>query len=180
MQESIASGWASGCRRKLNGKKQLAAKTAGSGRGETIGRPTIATASGLPWRSNRYDRFPRRPPAFSSEYPPEVYGGLGTAVSEMTTALAGPVAFDLFLPAQGDYSRCPPTVSLKEVAISNGENNALLWLNYCKAAANMAAGSALDIDLLHCHDWITVPAGLKSRQVLNKPRVCNGHRDKLV
>src|SRR2546428_1797537 len=106
---------------------------------------------------------------FSSEYPPHVYGGLGKHVAEMTRALAGPVAFDLFVPAQGDYSTCPTTISLKEVAVTDGENNALLWLNYCKAAVNVAVGGSLDIDLVHCHDWITVAAGIKLRQVLNKP-----------
>src|SRR6266699_3433858 len=112
---------------------------------------------------------------FSSEYPPHVYGGLGTHVAEMTSALAGPVAFDLFVPVQGDYARCPSKVSLKAVAVTDGENNALLWLNYCKAAVKMAVSEPLDIDLLHCHDWITVAAGIKLRQVLNKPLVFNVH-----
>ena len=109
-----------------------------------------------------------------------MYGGLGKHVAEMTTALAGPVAFDLFVPAQGDYSPCPSTISLKEVDVSDGENNALLWLNYCKAAVNAAVGGALDIDLLHCHDWITVAAGIKLRQVLNKPLVFNVHLPQVV
>jgi glycosyltransferase involved in cell wall biosynthesis len=98
----------------------------------------------------------------------------------MTSALAGPVAFDLFVPAQGDYSTCPSTISLKEVAVAEGENNALLWLNYCKAAIDLALRAALDIDLLHCHDWMTVIAGIKLRQLLNKPLVFNVHLPQVV
>src|SRR5713226_7360988 len=112
---------------------------------------------------------------FSSAYPPHVYGGLGTHVREITSALAGSVEFNLFVPAQGDYGQSPPTVSLQEVSVGNGGNNVELWLHYCKAAVDAAVRAPLAVDLLHCHDWMTVTAGIKLREILGKPLVFNVH-----
>ncbi len=117
---------------------------------------------------------------FSSEYPPHVYGGLGTHVREITAALAGPVEFDIYVPTQGDYAQRPPRVSVQEVPVATGGNNVELWLHYCKAAVDAAVRTPLAVDLLHCHDWMTVIAGIKLREVFGKPLVFNVHLPQVV
>jgi glycosyltransferase involved in cell wall biosynthesis len=112
---------------------------------------------------------------FSSEYPPHVYGGLGTHVGEITAAMAGRAKFDLFVPAKGDYANDRSAVRLHEVPITPAANNVELWLHYCHAAVKLAERAALSVDLIHCHDWMTVLAGIKLRSILGKPLVYNVH-----
>lgn len=112
---------------------------------------------------------------FSSEYPPHVYGGLGTHVSALTAALAGHVEFDLFVPARGDYVNDRPGIRLQEVPVAPAANNVEVWLNYCKSAVQVAERAALSVDLIHCHDWMTAVAGIKLRSLLGKPLVYNIH-----
>ncbi|HKR11828.1 MAG TPA: glycosyltransferase family 4 protein [Pyrinomonadaceae bacterium] len=112
---------------------------------------------------------------FSSEYPPHVYGGLGTHVSALTAALAGRVEFDLFVPALGDYVDARPGIRLHEVPVAPAVNNVEVWLNYCKSAVQVAERAALAVDLVHCHDWMTAVAGVKLRALLRKPLVYNIH-----
>lgn len=112
---------------------------------------------------------------FSSEYPPHVYGGLGTHVAAVTAALAGRVEFDLFVPALGDYVNDRPGIRLHEVPVAPAANNVELWLNYCRAAVKVAERAALSVDLIHCHDWMTAVAGIKLRSLIGKPLVYNIH-----
>jgi glycosyltransferase involved in cell wall biosynthesis len=112
---------------------------------------------------------------FSSEYPPHVYGGLGTHVAAITAALAGRVQFDLFVPALGDYVADRPGIRLHEVPVAPAANNVELWLNYCKAAVRVAKRAAVSFDLIHCHDWMTTVAGIKLRSSIGKPLVYNIH-----
>ena len=112
---------------------------------------------------------------FSSEYPPHVYGGLGTHVAAITAALAGRVEFDLFVPALGDYVVDRPGIRLHEVPVAPAANNVELWLNYCKAAVRVAERAALSVDLIHCHDWMTAVAGIELRASIRKPLVYNIH-----
>lgn len=112
---------------------------------------------------------------FSSEFPPHVYGGLGTHVAAITAALAGRVEFDLFVPALDDYVDARPGIRLHEVAVAPAANNVEVWLNYCKAAVRVAERAAVSVDLIHCHDWMTATAGIKLRSLLGKPLVYNIH-----
>lgn len=121
------------------------------------------------------DKLRHRVAVFSSEYPPHVFGGLGTHVGEITSALAGLVKFELFVPAQGDYAQVQPAISLHEVPIMAARGNVELWLQYCSAALKAAEGFARSIDLIHCHDWMTVAAGIKLREISGKPLVFNVH-----
>jgi glycosyltransferase involved in cell wall biosynthesis len=111
---------------------------------------------------------------FSPEYPPHMYGGLGTHVAEITAALAGQVEFDLFVPARGDYEQ-HEGIRVYEVSVASGPDNVDLWLNYCDAAVKLAQGAALSVDFIHCHDWMTALAGTKLRSILGKPLVYNVH-----
>lgn len=112
---------------------------------------------------------------FSSEYPPHVYGGLGTHVGEITAAMNGRAEFDLFVPAKGDYATHSAAISVREVPVAPAPNNVELWLNYCDAALHLAEQTPPDVDVIHCHDWMTVLAGIKLRSVLGKPLVYNVH-----
>src|SRR5687767_5172949 len=112
---------------------------------------------------------------FSSEYPPHVYGGLGTHVGEITAAMNGRAEFDLFVPAKGDYANDPAVIRLREVPVAPASNNVELWLHYCDAALDLAERNPPAVDLIHCHDWMTVLAGIKLRSVLGKPLVYNVH-----
>jgi len=112
---------------------------------------------------------------FSSEYPPHVYGGLGTHVGEITAAMSGRAEFDLFVPAKGDYANDSAAIRLREVPVAPAPNNVELWLNYCDAALELAEHNPPAVDLIHCHDWMTVLAGIKLRSVLRKPLVYNVH-----
>lgn len=112
---------------------------------------------------------------FSSEYPPHVVGGLGVHVERLTASLAAEVSFDLFAPAEGDYRMANPAVRLHEVPATSARTDVEHWLYYCQAAARLAESSARAADLLHCHDWMTVLAGLRLRQATGRPLIFNVH-----
>ena len=112
---------------------------------------------------------------FSSEYPPHVVGGLGVHVESLTASLADRVSFDLFAPAEGDYRLANPAVRVHEIPAANVRTDVEHWLCHCQAAARLAEPIAREADLLHCHDWMTVLAGVRLRQVTGKPLVYNVH-----
>jgi glycosyltransferase involved in cell wall biosynthesis len=126
----------------------------------------------------------------SSEYPPRMLGGLGSHVEQLTAALAqhpDVVNLDLFLPNSGpgmaDYQQAPPGIQLKPLASSRGVDNPtydvpVSWLKFANAAADRVDGLIADgasIDILHCHDWVTVLAGLRCRWRHNIPLVFHVH-----
>ncbi len=118
----------------------------------------------------------RRVALFSSEYPPNVLGGLGIHVERLTAALADAVSFDVFLPERGDYVTADPGVRIHEVpAVPAVRTDAEHWLCHCQAAARMAEPAARAADLLHCHDWMTALAGLRLRETAGRPLVFNVH-----
>jgi len=117
---------------------------------------------------------------FSSEYPPHVYGGLGTHVGEITAAMNGRAEFDLFVPAKGDYATDLTAIRVHDVPVAPAPNNVELWINYCDAALELAERNPPDVDLIHCHDWMTVLAGIKLRSLLGKPLVYNIHLPQAV
>lgn len=111
----------------------------------------------------------------SSEYPPHVAGGLGVHVERLTGELAAAVAFDLYAPAEGDYLAANPAVRLHEVPLASVRTDVEHWLGYCQAAARLAEPSARAADLVQCHDWMTVLAGVRLRQVTGTPLLYNVH-----
>jgi len=112
---------------------------------------------------------------FSSEYPPHVLGGLGVHVEKLTSELAAAVDFDLYAPAEGDYLTANSAVRVNEVPAASVRTDVEHWLSYCQAAARLAEASTRTADLVHCHDWMTVLAGVRLRQVTGKPLVYNVH-----
>lgn len=114
---------------------------------------------------------------FSSEYPPYTFGGLGTHVVEVTSALADSVAFEMFVPARRAYHEPPPTIRLHHVPTPRARTNVEFWIRYCQNAVKMAVErlSAAPVDLIHCHDWMTGLAGLGLRAAFGIPFIINVH-----
>jgi glycosyltransferase involved in cell wall biosynthesis len=112
---------------------------------------------------------------FSSEYPPHIFGGLGTHVTCVTAALADSVTFELFVPEQEDYRETDPSVHIHQVPASGAQTNTEYWLRYCQAAALIAKRDGISVDLIHCHDWMTVLAGVNLREVLGVPLIYSVH-----
>ncbi len=111
----------------------------------------------------------------SSEYPPHIHGGLGVHVERMVDAMRASAAFDLFLPEKGDYSIHPDHVRIVEVPAGDAASHMEYWLGYSQQAAQLAENALRDVDLIHCHDWMTILAGIRLRETLRKPLVYNSH-----
>jgi glycosyltransferase involved in cell wall biosynthesis len=111
---------------------------------------------------------------FSPEYPPHIFGGLGTHVQRVTSALAGPAAFELFVPDRGGYDETQPAVRLHQVPVRGARTNVEFWLRYCRGAVRAAERIAIP-DLVHCHDWMTILAGIHLRARWQVPLVYNIH-----
>lgn len=97
----------------------------------------------------------------ASEYPPYVYGGLGTHVAALSAALAARgVEVDIFLPDRDGYHAPPPGVCLCGVPTRTAaevEGNVGLWADFgVRALAELARRS---YDLVHCHDWMAAVPG---------------------
>ena len=122
-------------------------------------------------------RSAQRVAFLTSEYPPYVYGGLGTHVHALTSALAKrDVEIELFVPyRQGGYESSPPGVELHDMSVNNPRSDTELWLRFCSCAIASAQQLREPIVLIHCHDWMTILAGIRLRKILNVPLVFSIH-----
>ncbi|MCJ7433686.1 MAG: glycosyltransferase family 4 protein [Anaerolineales bacterium] len=111
----------------------------------------------------------------SSEYPPHIFGGLGTHVARLTAALSSSVTYELFVPEQEDYQNSDMSVHIHQIPASGAQTNTEYWLKYCAATASIVKRNGISVDLIHCHDWMTVLAGLELRQILGAPLIYNVH-----
>jgi len=92
-------------------------------------------------------------------YPAMAFGGLAT-----TAATAGPPEVDPACGAYGPgaYPAGPDRRGIERVVSV-----------FAESAARAAA--AFEFDLVHCHDWLTVPAGLRIREQSGKPLILHVH-----
>lgn len=116
----------------------------------------------------------------SSEYPLHVLGGLGVHVGQLTRALAEHLEVDVVLPTEsGDpYRSLHPSVRLYPLAQAPATyEEPVSWLRFADLAAKRIARLAREARpaVLHCHDWVTVLAGLKCRWTLGIPLVFHLH-----
>lgn len=111
----------------------------------------------------------------SSEYPPHIYGGLGVHVDQITAVIGGLAVCEVFVPEQGDYNCSNPNIHLLEVPVCGASTDVGYWLNFCKNAVKLANKSDIQVDVIHCHDWMTVMAGISLRDILRKPLVFSVH-----
>src|SRR6266567_5583911 len=122
-------------------------------------------------------RTTQRVAFLASEYPPYIYGGLGTHVYALTSALAKRnVEIELFVPhRQGGYESSPPGVELHEMSVDNPRSDTEFWLRFCSCMIAPAQQLRESVALIHCHDWMTILAGIRLRKILNMPLVFSIH-----
>jgi glycogen synthase len=117
----------------------------------------------------------------SSEYPPCVFGGLGIHVQKLTAALARFMEIDVLLPnpmpEETIYQRPSENVRPVLVPVTATYQDPASWcrfaLNAIPRLVKPANGRAPAI--IHCHDWVTVLAGIKARWALNVPLLFHVH-----
>ena len=117
----------------------------------------------------------------SSEYPPHVYGGLGTTVAALSRALAARgVAVTLLVPDAPGYADPPPGVSLLPVPVGGAGGDTDYWLGFCESARDVAVAAGLRVDAVHAHDWMTAPGGLAVGRALGAPVLLTVHLPQLA
>jgi glycogen synthase len=116
----------------------------------------------------------------SSEYPPHVFGGLGVHVEELTKALGAHLDVEVVLPSAGHpgYARRHPRVQPVPLAMVEASYaDPLSWLRFADFASQRIIRRAKKNrpDVIHCHDWVTALAGVRSRWALGIPLVMHLH-----
>ncbi|OGC92761.1 hypothetical protein A2899_01025 [Candidatus Amesbacteria bacterium RIFCSPLOWO2_01_FULL_49_25] len=125
------------------------------------------------------------------ELPPHNSGGLGVASLGLAKALSSRLSLTFLLPHHLDVVSTPFPVlfsNLSEINLlitpystrtftqtDNTFFSDLLSQVYKYAAAAKKIASKLQFDLIHVHDWLTIPAGLAVKNVCNKPLVIHVH-----
>ena len=128
------------------------------------------------------------------EFPPTITGGLGVHCFELVSSLGElGIKVDLYLPLQKSIPVSPhPNVRIIQVggganvgayghAIRNGSSDnysrdligAIEDFNHLSLSALKA--SSTKYDLVHCHDWLTISAGIMARNALGIPLVLTMH-----
>ena len=119
----------------------------------------------------------------SSEYPPRMVGGLGSHVEQLTAALARFLDISIVLPqVQGmdDYEEpLSRRIQLSPLTIGTPSyQDPASWLEFGNYAADHVENMISDgvaVDVIHCHDWVTVLAGVKCRWRHNIPLIFHVH-----
>ena len=136
-------------------------------------------AAGLTAGLGAEPRKVRRVTFISSEYPPRIFGGLGIHVQKLTTALASHLDLDVMLPDPGDstYQSLADKVHTVTVPVTAAYDDPASWVRFAEYAAAKLANleEKARPDVIHCHDWVTVMAGIKCKWLLNIPLVFHVH-----
>jgi glycosyltransferase involved in cell wall biosynthesis len=128
------------------------------------------------------------------EFPPTITGGLGVHCFELVSSLGKlGVEVDLYLPLQKSPP-VPPHPKVRIIQVGSGmgvgaygrATGGLAPDNYSRdligaiedfahlsAAAIKSSGTRYD--LVHCHDWLTISAGVMARRALGIPLVLTMH-----
>ena len=128
------------------------------------------------------------------EFPPTITGGLGVHCFELVSSLGElGIKVDLYLPLQKSVP-VSPHLNVKIIQVGGGANVGA----YGRAIGNGASdnysrdligaiedfthlslaslkASSTKYDLVHCHDWLTISAGIMARNALNIPLVLTMH-----
>ena len=117
---------------------------------------------------------PDRVLVLSSEYPPNVCGGLGTHVANITASLSDRMSFDVV--TEGGFDFAPSDrIRVEPVTLGRERDHVRSWLRFCERAVARVRSAALRFDCIHCHDWMTVLAGVALRATRGCPLVFNVH-----
>jgi glycosyltransferase involved in cell wall biosynthesis len=116
----------------------------------------------------------------SSEYPPLVSGGLGVHVNQLTLALSEHVDIDIVLANPGRFGYQNLSSRIRLISLTTKPPSyaePISWLQFANDAADRIMRTAREFrpDVIHCHDWVTVLAGIVCRWRLNIPLVFHLH-----
>jgi glycosyltransferase involved in cell wall biosynthesis len=119
----------------------------------------------------------------SSEYPPRMVGGLGAHVEQLSAALGQRIDVSIVLPSVdphiGRYQQPPSGVQLIPLTNSLPDYDVpATWFGFANAAADKIDSlirKGTSFDVVHCHDWVTVLAGIRCRWRHNIPLVFHLH-----
>ena len=167
--------------RRARGGYQVAVPRSCPGHGQSRAEAPEARWSRLQGHRNGAGHGQQRFCFISSEYPPRMVGGLGSHVEQLSTAISRQIGVDIVLPDhRSDYE--PPSTSKVQLhSLSGGSPSYALpasWIGFCDAAA-ARIGTLVErgnrISVVHCHDWVTVLAGLRCRWRYQLPLVFHIH-----
>ncbi|MCK4429328.1 MAG: glycosyltransferase family 4 protein, partial [Candidatus Aenigmarchaeota archaeon] len=142
---------------------------------------------------------------FGWEFPPHSIGGLGNVTYNLTNALAEyGTKISLILPVKGESNNIKilPTNSITikgiDTLLSPYMNEKTYQYRYVMEGeeAKVYAGDLIqeikrftekgvilakqeDFDIIHCHDWMTFPAGIKTKEFSGKPLILHVHATEL-
>jgi glycogen(starch) synthase len=123
----------------------------------------------------------RRVAFLSSEYPPHTFGGLGTTVEALSRFLAARgIEVLLVVPDQAGYAVPPPGVRLLPVTVAGAVSDEDFWLTFCEQAYAAVIHDGADVDLVHCHDWMTTAGGIGLARAYAVPVVLTVHLPQTV
>ncbi len=118
------------------------------------------------------------------EFPPFVSGGLGTHCYELTRELRNNCEILFFMPKTKDGEI---NAHVKIIPVPGGllgpyldEFKGMVSDEFFSQVRNynenvIRLASKYDFDLIHCHDWMTITAGVKLKRLTGKPLVFSVH-----
>ena len=111
------------------------------------------------------------------EYPPWYTGGAGTACRGMVQAsLAEDLKVSVFLPWSGRALEPDRSGNLSGLEGAAGFPGYGGFGSYGRGTPfDSIDGITAGFDIIHCHDWLTIPAALKLRQRFRRPLVLHIH-----
>jgi len=112
----------------------------------------------------------------TNEFPPNVYGGAGVHVTELTNALRGKIELDIR--TFGEQQHDEPGWRVRGYPTTPEAENAPELLRPVLAAFSRNLAMAADpptADLVHCHTWYTHLGGLMIGQAYGMPLVVTVH-----
>ena len=104
-----------------------------------------------------------------------MFGGLGVHVEQTTRILSEAVSYDLIVPGRTGYHDVQPGMRLHQTPAHQARTDLESWLRFSQSVPELATRAIGIADLIHCHDWMTVLAGIALRQMWGRPLVFNVH-----
>ncbi len=120
----------------------------------------------------------------SSEYPPRIVGGLGIHVKAVSDALVGFARVNIVLPRDEDETGGPYTlpdnqhVRLQVLPQAARYERPTTWVEFARAVSRRIddlAEAGEKFDVIHCHDWVTVLAGIRCKMRQKIPLLFHIH-----
>lgn len=112
----------------------------------------------------------------ASEYPPAIVGGLGIHVNKLSLALSKKVDLQIVLPENQYNEPQSKRINIQSLYHRKADySDPISWLRFSASAADRIIRFKEKIDVVHCHDWLTILAGIKVSFELKIPLVFHLH-----